>query len=860
MAALRLLGVGALILALAVAATGTVAAFDRNVGKEFGPQGIWSDGATMWVADDDDKKVYAYLTGSRAWDPSQDFGAIPPLASVEGQSISPHEVSGLANVLGSPASQGTLVRAWDVNGQVDESSVDSSGNYSLSLPVNTSNIGQTVTFTVGDQVSDGTIQLAAGGYDEVNLDAEGCGRALPRQGTAGTVEDLLVSACELQADKRYYAKYYYLVLNRTAEITVSMDSVVFNDYLYLHSGVGRHGLRIAADGGNIVRSLGPGTYTIAASSSSTGNTGRFTLKVTGLPRVTGTPTPPQPLTAPSHSVSGLANVLGSPASQGTLVRAWDVNGQVDESSVDSSGNYSLSLPVNTSNIGQTVTFTVGDQVSDGTIQLAAGGYDEVNLDAEGCGRALPRQGTAGTVEDLLVSACELQADKRYYAKYYYLVLNRTAEITVSMDSVVFNDYLYLHSGVGRHGLRIAADGGNIVRSLGPGTYTIAASSSSTGNTGRFTLKVTGLPRPRPPLPGPSAIVSVSPARGSLTVSWSAPSGDASGITAYDLRHILTSADEAVHANWTVVEDVWTGSGPLRYVLTGLTGGTQYDVQVRAVNSTGDGPWSATATGTPALPTSASATRSFSAASVEPGGELTVTIAAANYGPLGGVTETLPDGFSYVSSTHGDVTPPADGNSQEVRFTLLGETSFTYTVTASEVEGPHTFSGTLRDSDENVHAVGGDTTVTVGDAPPGVTVSYAGMDPAAPVRIGTAIPVAATFTKTVTGFTVDDITVGNGMAGNFSGSAAAYTFDVTPNAIGQVTVDIAADVAEDTDGNGNTAAVQLPLGIPYDDNRNGAIERSEVIQAVNDYLFGDGSLERSHVIALINLYLFSPAEA
>ena len=97
---------------------------------------------------------------------------------------------------------------------------------------------------------------------------------------------------------------------------------------------------------------------------------------------------------------------------------------------------------------------------------------------------------------------------------------------------------------------------------------------------------------------PVANVSVSPGAGSLTVSWRPPSGDASGITAYDLRHIRAGVDEAADANWTVVRNVWTGSGPLRYVLTGLTGGTQYKVQVRAVNSAGDGPWSATATGTP----------------------------------------------------------------------------------------------------------------------------------------------------------------------------------------------------------------------------------------------------------------------
>ena len=48
----------------------------------------------------------------------------------------------------------------------------------------------------------------------------------------------------------------------------------------------------------------------------------------------------------------------------------------------------------------------------------------------------------------------------------------------------------------------------------------------------------------------------------------------------------------------MVQDVWTGSGSLQYVLTGLSDSTQYDVQVRAVNTVGDGSWSATATGSP----------------------------------------------------------------------------------------------------------------------------------------------------------------------------------------------------------------------------------------------------------------------
>ena len=100
-------------------------------------------------------------------------------------------------------------------------------------------------------------------------------------------------------------------------------------------------------------------------------------------------------------------------------------------------------------------------------------------------------------------------------------------------------------------------------------------------------------------PAAPTIDSVTSGDTTLTVAWSAPAG-ATGITAYDVRHIETSADETDDANWTLVDDAWT-SGTLEYTITMLDNGAQYDVQVRAVNSTGDGTWSDTKTGTPALP-------------------------------------------------------------------------------------------------------------------------------------------------------------------------------------------------------------------------------------------------------------------
>ena len=97
-------------------------------------------------------------------------------------------------------------------------------------------------------------------------------------------------------------------------------------------------------------------------------------------------------------------------------------------------------------------------------------------------------------------------------------------------------------------------------------------------------------------PAAPTIDTIALGEGALTVAWTAPSA-VTEITAYDLRYILTSADETVASNWTVLDSVWT-AGPLHYVLTGLTNDSKYDVQMRTVTSQ-DGSWSATTEATPA---------------------------------------------------------------------------------------------------------------------------------------------------------------------------------------------------------------------------------------------------------------------
>ena len=264
-------------------------------------------------------------------------------------------------------------------------------------------------------------------------------------------------------------------------------------------------------------------------------------------------------------------------------------------------------------------------------------------------------------------------------------------------------------------------------------------------------------RPVPP-PTPGAPTAMAQGPTQIDLSWSGPSDDGGApVTAYDLRHIETGAADKSDANWTVKEDVWTtGSGPLQYALTGLTGSTQYDLQVRAVNAAGESDWSTTVTGTTDPPVAPEAPTGLTAQVVS--GEARVDLswtAPANTGgaPITGYEiESSPDGntsWTEVDTTAGDVT----------RYTDVGDDG----------------NGSMFEVGEVRH-----------------------------YRVSAMN------------------SVGPGAASNVA-------------------------KAEDLVGR-------------YDANDNGMIDRPEVIQAINDYLFGEGdqAISRSDVIKLINLYLFGPS--
>jgi len=141
------------------------------------------------------------------------------------------------------------------------------------------------------------------------------------------------------------------------------------------------------------------------------------------------------------------------------------------------------------------------------------------------------------------------------------------------------------------------------------------------------------------------------------------------------------------------------------------------------------------------------------------------------------------------------------------FFLTDNSDGTYTGTTSALS-----SGTMQEGLKAViitatDQAGNDTTdnslqLTIDKTDPTVVITS--------TEDGTAtnanpIPVTITFNEKVVGFEVTDIVVGNGTAGNFiSTTNPIFTVDITP-AEGMVTVDIAASVATDIAGNGNTVS-------------------------------------------------------
>ena len=166
-------------------------------------------------------------------------------------------------------------------------------------------------------------------------------------------------------------------------------------------------------------------------------------------------------------------------------------------------------------------------------------------------------------------------------------------------------------------------------------------------------------------------------------------------------------------------------------------------------------------------------------------------------------------FTFSESVTGfDISDITLGNATASNFTLLNGDKYTAFIT------PTTDGNVTIDVADNVAqdlATNGNVAATQ------FTTVYDATKPTVAITSSVANPTNSAFTTTftfsedVTGFDINDITLGNATASNFtSTNAKVYTATITPTTDGNVTVDVAADVAQDAATNGNTAATQFSV--------------------------------------------------
>ena len=225
-------------------------------------------------------------------------------------------------------------------------------------------------------------------------------------------------------------------------------------------------------------------------------------------------------------------------------------------------------------------------------------------------------------------------------------------------------------------------------------YQVRVRAANSAGDGAWSATATATPGAVPNAP---SAPSLSSASGQITAAWSAPGNNGAAITHYDLRH------RAGSGSWTQIDGI---SGTSRTV-TGLTNGTEYDVQVRAANSRGDGPWSTTATATPgAVPGKPSAP-----SLIPSNGQIAVMWTAPS-STGGAITHydlqyrrsgswTRIDGISGTSRT---ITGLTNGQSYQVRVraaNAIGDGAWSNTTSATPTNRSYTATGAY-----STHTVGG----------------------------------------------------------------------------------------------------------------------------------------------------------
>ena len=175
-----------------------------------------------------------------------------------------------------------------------------------------------------------TVLGSGGGQPTPDPDpADDCGFTIPA-GDSSTIWTFIdhrwYSGCESEERSGSHAQYFTFTLAAESDVTINLESADADSFLYLREGEARSGTALHEnddhDNAGLARStdsqiqatLPAGTYTIEATTYSAGETGSFTLAISGLG--TAAPPPDDPC---------LPTNVGSDAGGDKFVGVWDAS-------------------------------------------------------------------------------------------------------------------------------------------------------------------------------------------------------------------------------------------------------------------------------------------------------------------------------------------------------------------------------------------------------------------------------------------------------------------------------------------------------------------------------------------------------
>lgn len=327
------------------------------------------------------------------------------------------------------------------------------------------------------------------------------------------------SSCQSTHRSGRYARFYTFTLSSSSTVQIDLTSSV-DSYLYLLNGSRTTSSVLSLDddgGGNnnarISRSLAAGTYTIEATTYSSGRTGNFTLRIQATssagPCLTAANL--NASTAGSWSSSCLSTHRSGSYSRYftfSIAQAGRFQADLSSSTVDSylylmTGSGTTGTVIaqdddggegNNSRIVRDLTpgvYTIeATTYSSGRSGSFALGLSFVNTSAS-C--ILPLGLNASTAGSWATD-CQSTHRSGRYARYYTFSLSSPGIVEMNLSSTAADSYLYLLQGAGTTGIVLAQDddsaGSNNSRirmTLQAGSYTLEATTYSSGQTGSFVI-------------------------------------------------------------------------------------------------------------------------------------------------------------------------------------------------------------------------------------------------------------------------------------------------------------------------------------------------------------------------------------